>query len=124
MTFQAFISGYPPTAISWIDLTIENQADICSVVNPLSLANVRGVKEGGQTRNDSSSLGKMNDAYRRSSPKKDLPTILEVTEKILHDSTIIWKDLVGSYTGFEGSHCDAQGSDPVTITAQDPSRVL
>lgn len=36
---------YTPTAISCTDLIIENQADICSVVNPLSLPNIRPVKE-------------------------------------------------------------------------------
>ena len=33
-----------PTVISWTDLIIENHADICSLVNLLSLANMRDVK--------------------------------------------------------------------------------
>lgn len=47
-TGSGTIHSHSPTAISWTDLIIENHADVCSVLNPLSLANIRQVKEEEQ----------------------------------------------------------------------------
>ena len=36
---------YIPTVIEWTALTIEKNAEVCSLVNSLSLANVKSVKD-------------------------------------------------------------------------------